>query len=104
MLRLYPLVLAGLAVGSGAAKIKHHHPISPAAIEAAQAEPVRAPEPTPMPPSARLFGTVPATPPLPQVAQVRGRVIDGDQPMGETTLELDEGRHVVVITTDVDGR
>jgi hypothetical protein len=109
VLRLYPLIFAGLAVGSGAAKIKHRHPILQASAPfAAVEEPVREPDPEPPPappaPPSRVFGGVPATPALPQVAQVSGRVFDGDQPLADTTLELDAGRHVVVVTTDVDGR
>jgi len=106
MLRLYSLLLAGLAVGSGAAKIKHRHPISPAPAPIAElTEPVREAEPPPPPPAppSRAFGQVPAAP-LPQVAQVSGRVLDGEEPLGETTLELESPRHTIVITTDVDGR
>ena len=106
MLRLESLLLAGLAVGSGAAKIKHHHPISPPAVPlAVEPEPLLAPEPEPPPPvpPARAFGQVPSAP-LPQVARVSGRVLDGDEPLGETTLEMENARHTVVVTTDVDGR
>jgi hypothetical protein len=107
-MRLFPLVLAGLAFGSGAAKIKHHRPASPVAAPAIELEaPPPEPEPPPPPaPPARVFGAVP-TPQvvaLPQVAEVSGRIIDGEAPLTETEIEIDSGRQIVVVTTDVDGR
>jgi hypothetical protein len=107
-MRLFPLVLAGLAFGSGAAKIKHHRPAPPVAAPAIEPEaPPPDPEPPPPPaPPARVFGSVPAPQPveLPRVAAVNGQVLEGDAPLSDTEIEIDSGQQIVTVTTDEFGR